>query len=84
MPRVFLRLPIQALSLTVIGLVRIYQYTLSPMLSLLFGSSCRFQPSCSQYMVLAVQKHGPLRGTAKGIWRICRCHPWSAGGHDPP
>jgi uncharacterized protein len=84
MPRVFLRLPIQALSLTVIGLVRIYQYTLSPMLSLLFGSSCRFQPSCSQYMVLAVQKHGPLRGTAKGIWRICRCHPWSGGGHDPP
>jgi putative membrane protein insertion efficiency factor len=79
-----LRMPGRLFGLIVIGLVRAYQYTLSPALALLFGSACRFEPSCSQYMVLAVQKHGPWRGTAKGIWRVCRCHPWSAGGHDPP
>ena len=79
-----LRLPGRLLSLIVIGLMRVYQYTLSPLFALLFGSACRFQPSCSQYMVLAVQKHGPVVGTAKGVWRVCRCHPWSAGGSDPP
>jgi uncharacterized protein len=64
----------------VILLVRIYQWTLSP----LVGRQCRFQPTCSNYMIGAVQKYGALRGAAKGLWRICRCHPWNAGGFDPP
>lgn len=65
---------------TVVLLVRLYQWTLSP----LVGRQCRFRPTCSNYMIGAVQKYGALRGTAKGLWRICRCHPWNVGGYDPP
>jgi uncharacterized protein len=65
---------------TLIGAVRIYQYTLSPFL----GRHCRFEPSCSKYFIQAVQKHGAVRGTLRGIWRICRCHPFHPGGYDPP
>jgi uncharacterized protein len=60
--------------------VRFYQTCLRPLLP----AVCRFYPSCSEYFILAVRKYGPLRGACKGIGRICRCHPWSAGGYDPP
>lgn len=63
-----------------IGGVRFYQTCLRPLLP----SVCRFYPSCSEYFILAVRKHGPVQGACKGIGRICRCHPWSAGGYDPP
>lgn len=69
-------LPAQA----VIGAVRVYQWTLSPVV----GRQCRFHPTCSNYMILAVRKHGVLIGVAKGLWRICRCHPFNAGGIDYP
>jgi uncharacterized protein len=45
---------------------------------------CRFEPGCSEYFVLAVRKYGPVVGAARGVYRICRCHPWNAGGYDPP
>ncbi|MEI7700543.1 MAG: membrane protein insertion efficiency factor YidD [Planctomycetia bacterium] len=61
-------------------LVRAYQVAISPWL----GKHCRFYPSCSQYFILAVQKHGAFRGTVQGVRRICRCHPWHPGGYDPP
>jgi uncharacterized protein len=60
--------------------VRVYQRLLRPILP----AACRFQPSCSEYMILAVNKYGPARGAWKGIRRICRCHPWNSGGYDPP
>ena len=60
--------------------VRLYQVTLSPIL----GRHCRFEPTCSHYFIGAVRKHGPLRGTAKGLWRILRCNPWGGSGYDPP
>ena len=63
-----------------IGLVRFYQFAISPML----GPNCRFHPTCSQYFILAVKKYGVLRGTLKGVWRIVRCNPWNPGGYDPP
>jgi uncharacterized protein len=63
-----------------IAVVRLYQWTLSPLL----GQRCRFEPSCSSYFILAVQKHGAVRGSLRGIWRICRCHPFHPGGYDPP
>jgi putative membrane protein insertion efficiency factor len=63
-----------------IGGVRFYQICLRPLLPAL----CKFQPSCSQYFILAVEKYGPLRGACKGVGRICRCHPFSPGGYDPP
>ena len=65
---------------TLIALVRVYQWTLSPLL----GRHCRFQPTCSTYFVESVRKHGAIRGGLRGVWRICRCHPWSPGGYDPP
>jgi putative membrane protein insertion efficiency factor len=60
--------------------VRFYQLVLRPVLP----SVCRFEPSCSEYFILAVQKHGPVRGACKGVGRICRCNPWNPGGYDPP
>lgn len=62
------------------GVVWVYQKTLRRVL----GGQCRFVPSCSEYFVLAVEKYGPWRGTAKGVWRILRCHPFNAGGVDWP
>jgi putative membrane protein insertion efficiency factor len=63
-----------------IALVRLYQVGVRPVLP----AVCRFQPSCSEYFIEAVRKYGPLRGAGKGVWRICRCHPFSRGGYDPP
>jgi putative membrane protein insertion efficiency factor len=70
----------QALSLVLVALVRFYQYCIRPVLP----AACRFQPSCSEYFILAVRKYGPLVGAAKGAWRICRCNPFNEGGLDPP
>jgi putative membrane protein insertion efficiency factor len=64
----------------VIAGVKLYRVTLRPLLPPL----CRFQPSCSEYMILAVRKYGPVCGAWKGVRRICRCHPWNPGGYDPP
>jgi uncharacterized protein len=66
--------------MSLIALVRLYQVTLSPWL----GSACRFQPTCSNYMIGAVQKYGALCGGWRGVLRICRCHPFRPGGYDPP
>ncbi|MDP3538214.1 MAG: membrane protein insertion efficiency factor YidD [Azonexus sp.] len=62
-----------------IGLVRFYQYAISPFL----GRRCRFFPTCSEYTVEAVQKHGAMKGGWLGAKRLCRCHPWHPGGYDP-
>ena len=74
--RFLVRLPGSAL----IGLVRLYQIFVGP----LIGRHCRFQPTCSRYFIDAVRKYGAVRGAIKGVWRICRCHPWNPGGWDPP
>lgn len=63
-----------------IGLVRVYQMTLSH----LIGRQCRFHPTCSEYFIQAVKKYGAIRGSCKGVLRICRCHPFHPGGYDPP
>lgn len=62
-----------------IGLVRFYQGAISPY----FPSSCRYQPTCSAYMVEAIRKHGPWHGLKLGLKRISRCHPWGGSGYDP-
>ena len=67
-------------SAIVIGVVRSYQLLISPWL----GRNCRFTPSCSNYFIQAVRKYGCISGSLRGVWRICRCHPWSVGGHDAP
>ena len=60
--------------------VVVYKATLSPLL----GRHCRFQPTCSTYFREAVERYGAVRGTARGLARIARCHPWHPGGYDPP
>jgi len=59
--------------------IRFYQFTLSR----LIGPRCRFHPSCSSYFIEAVRKKGVVAGSALGLWRILRCHPFNPGGHDP-
>ncbi len=60
-------------------LITAYQLTLSG----LIGNQCRFYPSCSQYTRQAINEHGPVKGSALGLRRVCRCHPWNEGGYDP-
>jgi len=62
-----------------VWLVRIWQAALSP----LFGSSCRFHPSCSAYAVEALERHGARRGVGLAARRLGRCHPFHPGGLDP-
>jgi putative membrane protein insertion efficiency factor len=74
------RLCDRAASVVLIAGVVAYKLTLSPLL----GRHCRFQPTCSTYFREAVEKYGAVRGAAKGLARIGRCHPWHPGGYDPP
>ncbi len=67
------------MSKIVIALIRLYQMTLSGV----FGPTCRFYPSCSQYCIEALQTHGFFRGLWLGLCRIGRCHPYHPGGVDP-
>ncbi|QQL50615.1 membrane protein insertion efficiency factor YidD [Mucilaginibacter ginkgonis] len=62
-----------------ISLIKVYQYLLSP----LFGVSCRYTPSCSQYGVEAIKKYGAFKGGWLTLKRIGTCHPWGGNGHDP-
>ncbi|WP_165225615.1 membrane protein insertion efficiency factor YidD [Aquisphaera insulae] len=63
-----------------LGLIRVYQLTLSPLL----GDVCRFRPSCSRYMAESLRKYGFVKGLFRGLKRFSKCHPWHPGGYDPP
>jgi len=60
-------------------LLRFYKRFISPLLP----PMCRFEPTCSVYMMQAIEKHGILRGVWLGMRRLARCHPFNAGGWDP-
>ena len=60
-------------------IINIYQVYISPSLP----SSCRFEPTCSQYARDAIRKYGILKGGVMALWRVMRCHPYSRGGYDP-
>ncbi|MDR0933527.1 MAG: membrane protein insertion efficiency factor YidD [Burkholderiaceae bacterium] len=60
-------------------LLRAYQLCISPFL----GQNCRFYPTCSQYAIEAVSIHGGIKGLFLAARRLCKCHPWHAGGFDP-
>lgn len=62
-----------------LALVRAYRYVLSPW----WGRSCRFTPTCSEFALEALERHGALRGSWLAVRRVSRCHPWHAGGFDP-
>ena len=64
----------------VIAFLKLWRTFISP----LYPPSCRYYPTCSEYAILSVQKHGAFRGTLKALWRVLRCNPWSKGGVDLP
>jgi uncharacterized protein len=66
------------LSRLMVRLIRVYQNATAH-----WPPVCRYTPSCSEYAVLALQKHGAVKGSALAAWRICRCNPFTRGGHDP-
>lgn len=65
--------------LALMGLIRLYQLTLSPWL----GRNCRFVPTCSNYALEAVERYGVFRGGCLAAMRLLRCHPWGSSGYDP-
>jgi len=72
-----------------VGIVKIYQKTLSPdhsqwMKGFYPNGHCKFSPSCSEYAKLALKKHGFIFGSLKSFWRVLRCNPWSKGRMDLP
>ncbi|MBO7628594.1 MAG: membrane protein insertion efficiency factor YidD [Bacteroidales bacterium] len=67
------------LSKMLIGLIRLYQITLSPYI----GRACRYTPTCSNYGIEAIRKHGPFKGTWLTIKRVLSCNPWGGSGYDP-
>lgn len=69
----------QGLSWVLINLVKFYRLAISPYL----GSNCRHSPTCSQYMIEAIQIWGPFKGVWFGLKRIVNCHPWGSSGYDP-
>lgn len=68
-----------------VGLIRVYQRTISPDHGWFKGAipTCRFTPTCSEYMSEAITDHGIIAGVTLGARRIARCHPWHPGGYDP-
>jgi len=62
-----------------IAILRIYKRWISPVLP----SACRFHPTCSEYMLQAVETHGVVRGVWLGLKRLAKCHPFHQGGFDP-
>ena len=67
------------LSFLLVVPIKLYQILISPIL----GPNCRYHPTCSQYSIEAINKHGPFKGTWLAIKRISSCHPWGGSGHDP-
>tara|TARA_B100001741_G_C15960068_1_gene328534 strand:- start:58 stop:267 length:210 start_codon:yes stop_codon:yes gene_type:complete len=63
----------------IIKLIQIYQVTISP----LIGANCRYSPTCSNYCIQSLKKHGLLKGLVISFKRICSCHPWGGSGYDP-
>ena len=61
--------------------IRLYQILISPLVP---ANTCKFHPSCSEYAILAIRKHGVIRGAGLAAWRLLRCNPWSHGGVDYP
>jgi putative membrane protein insertion efficiency factor len=70
---------VRPMRVILISLLKFYQAVISPWLP----PSCRFVPTCSQYAREAIERHGALRGSVMAVWRLLRCQPFCAGGHDP-
>lgn len=69
----------KGLAWLLIAFIKAYQYTLSPFI----GRSCRYQPTCSNYGIEAIRKHGPYKGFWLTVKRVLSCNPWGGSGYDP-
>lgn len=69
----------KGLATLMIGLIKIYQWTLSP----LIGKACRYTPTCSNYGLQAIRKYGPFKGGWLTLKRVLSCNPWGGSGYDP-
>jgi len=67
------------MKIILIALIKFYRIALSP----LCPGVCRYKPTCSQYMIEAIEAHGVVKGVWLGIKRLSRCHPWGGSGYDP-
>ena len=74
-----MKILLRILSLPFIALIKLYQWIVSPLL----GPKCRFTPTCSQYAIEALKKHGVFKGLWLTVKRLGRCHPWGGHGYDP-
>ena len=74
-----MKLLLQLLSLPLIGVIKFYQYVISPIL----GPKCRYTPTCSNYGLDAIKKYGPFKGGWLAVKRIASCHPWGGSGYNP-
>ncbi len=79
---------VRSVRLVPMGMIRLYQATISPdhsplMTKIMRNGVCRFHPTCSQYTYEAIEKYGVIKGSALGAWRIARCNPFNPGGFDP-
>jgi len=72
-------IPNKIITFPLVMLIRFYQWFISPLLP----KNCRYEPTCSHYMVKALQVHGIFKGFWMGVKRISRCHPWGGSGYDP-
>jgi len=70
------------MKLVIIFVIKMYKKLISPILSF-FGIHCKFYPTCSEYMLQAINKYGVFKGILLGLKRLFRCHPFSRGGYDP-
>jgi len=68
-----------ALAAVFVGIIKLYKMLISPILP----PSCRYTPTCSEYGIQAIRKHGPFKGGWLTIKRIASCHPWGGSGYDP-
>jgi putative membrane protein insertion efficiency factor len=78
LPRVY-RYLLRLAAMPFVAAIRFYQLAISPWLP----PSCRYTPTCSQYAIEALLRHGLFRGLALTVARLSRCHPWGGSGHDP-
>jgi hypothetical protein len=84
----YLRKGVRSIRLVPMGVIRLYQLTISPdhsplMTRILRAGICRFHPTCSQYTYEAIDRYGVIKGGVMGFWRILRCNPFNPGGFDP-
>jgi putative membrane protein insertion efficiency factor len=66
-----------------VSILAFYKRWLSPALHRLSPGGCKFLPTCSAYAAVAIETHGPVRGSGLAVWRLLRCHPFTRGAYDP-